>query len=249
MHVGMVLQSLGPGMQDGQEAQFGSQTFGIGGHLQKRLGYGPEQDPIDDSRVLQGQRRQFVRQGEDHMTIGNGQDLLRAGGEPLVARPAVALRAMPVAARSVFNHLMGAVVALLYVGAEGGRAARADIPESLPLLGRQYVSPAIEEFLTVLAEDIGDFQPGFRHRFRPSADYSTGCSGSASKGLGAACSRFMDTRRYLAVVRISAWPSRTWMVRRSAPASSMWVAQAWRNRCGWTGCLMRARPPASRHSA
>jgi hypothetical protein len=31
------------------------------------------------------------------------------------------------------------------------------------------------------------------------------------------------------VVRISAWPSRTWMVRRSAPASSMWVAQAWHN--------------------
>ena len=104
---------------------------------------------------------------------------------------------------------MGAVVALLYVGAEGGGAACADIAERLPLLGRQYVSPAIEELLTVLAEDIGDFQPGFRYLLRPSAEYSTGCRGSASKGLGAAWSRFSDTRRYLAVVRISAWPSRT----------------------------------------
>src|SRR3954454_3220314 len=127
---------------------------------------------------------------------------------------------------------MGAVVALPYVCAKGGGAARADIPERLPLLGRQYISPALEEFLTVLAEDIGDFQPGFRHRFRPSAEYSTPFSWSASKGLGAARNRCMDTRRYLAVVRISAWPRRTWMVRRSAPASSICVAQAWRNRCG-----------------
>src|SRR5258706_5447430 len=183
------------------------------------------------------------------MSIRNGQNLLRPGGQPLVPCPAVTLRAMPVAARSVFNRLMGAVVALLYVGAEGGGTARADIPESLPLLGRQHVSPAIEEFLTVLAEDIGDFQPGFRYLLRPSAEYSTDCSGSASKGLGSAWRRFMDTRRYLAVVRISAWPSRTWMVRRSAPASSMCVAQAWRKRCGCTRCLMPARPPAARHSA
>ena len=170
----VLFQTLGPGMQDGQEAQLGSQTFGVGGHLQKRLGDGPEQDPIDDSRVLQGERRYFVRQGEDHMAIGNGQDLLRPGGKPLVARPAVTLRAMPVAARSVFNHLMGAVVALPNVGAEDGGAACADIAESLPLLRRQYRTPAIEEFLTVLAEDISDFQPGFRHRLRPSAEYSTG---------------------------------------------------------------------------
>src|ERR1700694_202873 len=249
MHVGMDLQSLSPGVQDGQEAQFGSQTFGIGGHFQKSLCYGPEQNPIDDLRILQSQRRQFVWQSEHHMAIGNGQNFLRPLGKPLVARPAVALWAMPVTARTVFNHLMGAVIALLYVGAEGGRAARADIPESLPLLGRQYRSPAIQEFLTMLAEDIGDFTSRFRPLLRPSAEYSTDCSGSASKGLGAACSRFRDTRRYLAVVRISAWPRRTWMVRRSAPASSICVAQAWRNRCGWTRCWMPARPPAVRHSA
>ena len=143
------------------------------------------------------------------MGIGNRQNLLGLGGQPLVTCPAVALRAMPVAAGPVFNHLMGAMVALLYIGAEGGGAARADIPESLPLLGRQHVSPAIEEFLAVLAEDIGDFQSGFRYLLRPSAEYSTGCRESASNGLGAAWSRFKDTRRYLAVVRMSAWPSRT----------------------------------------
>src|SRR5215467_7746470 len=142
------------------------------------------------------------------------------------------------------------MVALLHVCAEGSSTTRADVSEGLPLLARQYMSPAIQELLTVLSEDIGDFQPMFRHRCRPfSLEPSIGCSGSASKGLRTACSRCRDTRRYLAVVRISAWPSKTWMVRRSAPASSMWVAQAWRNKCGWTECGMPALCPALQHSA
>jgi len=36
-------------------------------------------------------------------------------------------------------------------------------------LGRQHVSPAIEELLPVLSEDIGDFQPLLAHRCRPSS--------------------------------------------------------------------------------
>ena len=54
MHMRMVLQALGPGVQDGQEAQFGSETFGISGHFHKSLGYGVEQNPIDDLRVPSG---------------------------------------------------------------------------------------------------------------------------------------------------------------------------------------------------
>jgi hypothetical protein len=50
----MVLQPLGPGMEDGQEAQFGSEAFGIGSHFQNSLGCGPEQSPADDPRVVQG---------------------------------------------------------------------------------------------------------------------------------------------------------------------------------------------------
>jgi hypothetical protein len=49
------------------------------------------------------------------------------------------------------------MVALLYVCAEGSSTARADVSEGLALLGRQYMSPAIQELLPVLTEDIGDF--------------------------------------------------------------------------------------------
>jgi hypothetical protein len=52
---------------------------------------------------------------------------------------------------------MTAMITLLYLGAECGGAARADVSEGLALLWRQYMIPALQEFLTVLAEDIGDF--------------------------------------------------------------------------------------------
>jgi hypothetical protein len=68
---------------------------------------------------------------------------------------------MAVAARSVCNLLMRAMITLLHLDAERGGTARADVSECLALLWRQYVSPAIQELLTVLAEDIGDFQPVF----------------------------------------------------------------------------------------
>ena len=91
---------------------------------------------------------------------------------------------------------MGAVIALLYEFAERGRAARADVPEGFPLLGRQHVSPAVEELLPVLSEDIGDFQPMLAHRCRPlSWERSMGRNCNASKGLLAACRRFRETWR------------------------------------------------------
>ncbi len=43
---------------------------------------------------------------------------------------------------------------------------------------------------------------------------------------------------YRAVVLRWLWPSRTWMVRTSAPASSRWVAKLWRNEWGLM-CLVR----------
>jgi hypothetical protein len=64
---------------------------------------------------------------------------------------------------------MRAVITLQHVRAEFGGAACADVTENLPLLAGQNISPAVEEFLAVLAEDIGDFQPMFVHRCRPSS--------------------------------------------------------------------------------
>jgi hypothetical protein len=61
--------------------------------------------------------------------------------EPLVTRAAMALRAMAIAAGSVCNLLLAAMIALLHLRAERSSAARADVSERLALLRRKHVSP------------------------------------------------------------------------------------------------------------
>ena len=91
---------------------------------------------------------------------------------------------------------MGAVIALPQVSAEGGGSAGADVAECLALLAREHVAPAVEEFLSVPTEDIGDFQSRLAHRWRVlSTDRSMGCTCRESKGLGAACRCLVETWR------------------------------------------------------
>ena len=140
------------------------------------------------------------------------------------------------------------MIALFPASGESGGSACADVAESLALLGQEGVAPAGQEFLFVLSRDIGDFQPMLGHRCRLLPwERSMRFRCRVSKELLTDCKRCSDTFRCRAVVRLSAWPSMTWMVRRSAPASSIWVAQAWRNRSGKTGRAMPARRPALRH--
>jgi len=91
---------------------------------------------------------------------------------------------------------MPAMVTLLYLGTECGGTTGADISECPVLLGRQHMSPAIQELLTVLPEDIGDFQPMFRHRRRPSpSDAVISMTWILSSGLPVARSVRSETWR------------------------------------------------------
>jgi hypothetical protein len=96
---------------------------------------------------------------------------------------------------------MGTLVALFQVRAKSRGAARADVSECSALRGMEHMPPLPEEFLFVLAKDIGDFQPMLAHRCRPSSfEWWMGLSWRLSNGLGAACIRRVETRRYRAVV-------------------------------------------------
>ena len=48
----MVLESLRPGMKNGEKADLGSEPFGIVSHLEKRFSHGTKQNSVDDLRVL-----------------------------------------------------------------------------------------------------------------------------------------------------------------------------------------------------
>src|SRR5487761_1735276 len=151
---------------------------------------------------------------------------------------------MPVAARVVSDRLIVAAITSFEMTAERSRSASADVAQYLALLVRDYMAPALKELVLVIMEDIGHFQPMSCH-----ADLSPPWAvriirmGRSSSGLGVACSLASETCRYREVVSRSRWPSKSWMLRRSVPASSRWEAKECRSTCGLRGLL---RPNCSR---
>jgi hypothetical protein len=96
MEVGMVLQSLAPGMEDGGHAEPGAEVLGVGRDGGERLGRAAEQDGIDDDLVLEGDLSGGGWQGEDDVEIRHGKEFGLTFGEPLRTCRALALRAMPI---------------------------------------------------------------------------------------------------------------------------------------------------------
>jgi hypothetical protein len=106
----------------------------------------------------------------------------------------------------VLGELMGAVIALLQMSAEGGGSACADVAESLELLAREHVAPAVEEFLSVAAEDIGDFQSLLVHRWRVlSTESVDGLYGQGVERTGGRLQVSGGDVEIAGGVRMSAW--------------------------------------------
>ena len=167
--MGMVQQLLIPGVEHGQEAEVRSESARVGGDGQQRLRNSAEEDAVNQALILQRQGGKLLRQGENGVAIGYRQEFRRPSSQPLVTGSGLALWAVAIPAGVVGNGLVGAVVALLEVGAESGGAAGADVSEGSALRGIERLPPLPEEFLFVLAKDIGDFEPMFAHRCRPSS--------------------------------------------------------------------------------
>ena len=89
--MGMKLQSLVPGMEHAEEADLGAEMAGIASDLQQGFGAGVKQQVVDQPLVLQCERSQFPRQGEDDVDIAGGQQLPFPRLEPAQAGVALAL--------------------------------------------------------------------------------------------------------------------------------------------------------------
>jgi len=59
--MGMMLQSLIPGMEHAEEADLGAKMAGIAGNLQQSCSTGVEQQAIDQPLILQCGRSEFSR--------------------------------------------------------------------------------------------------------------------------------------------------------------------------------------------
>src|SRR5580700_1147748 len=106
--MGMMLQSLVPGMEHAEEADLGSKMPGIASDLQQSCSTGVKQQVVDQPLVLQCQRREFPRQCEDDMHVAGRQQLSFPRLEPAQAGVALALGAVPVSARVVRDGSMSA---------------------------------------------------------------------------------------------------------------------------------------------
>ncbi len=61
VHMGVMLESLIPGMKYAEEADLGSEVTGIAGDLQQSFGAGVKQQVVDQPFVLQREWGQFSR--------------------------------------------------------------------------------------------------------------------------------------------------------------------------------------------
>ena len=85
VHMGMMLQSLVPGVEHAEEADLGSKMPGIAGDLQQSRSTSVKQQVIDQPFILQGERSQFPWQGEDDVHVAGGQQLSFPRLEPVPA--------------------------------------------------------------------------------------------------------------------------------------------------------------------
>ena len=71
--MGMMGERRAPGVQHGGQADARAQMLPVGGEGSRRLGGGPEQEVVDGGLVLERDRADRSRQGEDDVTIGTGR--------------------------------------------------------------------------------------------------------------------------------------------------------------------------------
>ena len=90
---------------------------------------------------------------------------------------------------------MRTMVTFLNVAAQSGSAAGADVMEGFLLWWRQGVPPLIQEFLPVLSDDIGHFEPTFPHRrLRLSlSGVQVSRMARSSNGLWVVCTLLVET--------------------------------------------------------
>ncbi len=159
MHMGVVLEVLPPGVEDGQEADLSPEVSGIGGDVQQGLRGGPEQQVVDNPRVLQGERAESRRQGENDVEILHRKQLGGAGLDPPRRLGGLALGAVAVAARVIRDLPVSAPVARLDMPAQGRRAAAGQVDQGTALLRGEGIPVRLEEGVAMSPDDVGDLDP------------------------------------------------------------------------------------------
>src|SRR6202040_2567754 len=109
-----------------EKADVGPEVLGIGGDLLQGLGGGAEEQAVDRPGVLEGDRSDRRREGEDDVEIFDGEQLGFPVLDPFGGGGGLALGAVAVAAGVIGDLAVAAAVTLLDMSAEGGGATGGD---------------------------------------------------------------------------------------------------------------------------
>src|ERR1039457_4746155 len=163
MNMRMVLQSLSPTVQDGQDSDLCPQALGISRNGTDRFRDRPEQNAVDDLLVLVGNRGDLCRQAEDNVKILDRQEVALTVLQPPLLGQALALWAMAVAAGGLTDAHVPAPLTLLRMAAQGSRAAHLDRPHHTQLLIGERAVMRRTVSRANLAENIRHLQRRSRH--------------------------------------------------------------------------------------
>jgi len=148
----MVHEVLTPSMENTDHAHGCAEMFWVACKFCEGLGDRTEKKIVQDLAVHGDQGIEFRREGEDHMEIRNGQEVLTARLDPFLFLQGLALGAMAIPAGVIRYLHMTTVVALIFMAAQDRSSAYLDGVHDPKLLAGQPMGFSIGR--AVLTEDF-----------------------------------------------------------------------------------------------
>jgi hypothetical protein len=153
-------------MENRGDADAGAEVLWVGRDRDQGLGRSLEQQVVDDGLVLVGDIGDGRRQCEHDMIVRHRQQIGLARRQPFLCCRALALRAMPVAARVVRDLAVRALLTTRDMSAESRRAAVLDRRHHLELAEAYMAGIGPAPCRAVAAKDVRDLQRWRRHASR-----------------------------------------------------------------------------------
>jgi hypothetical protein len=148
----MIHEVLTPGVQNAGNPYRCTEMFRIICEFLDRLGDRTKEKIVHDPLVHRYQGIEFRWDGENHMEVFDGQQILTACLDPSLFPQSLAFRTVPVPAGVIRYLKMAAVVALVLMAAKGSGSAYLDGAHDPQMITGQLMGFSIRR--TVLTEDV-----------------------------------------------------------------------------------------------
>jgi hypothetical protein len=146
-----------PGVENGDEARRGSEVTAT--HVDHGLRCGLEQKGVGGARIATEERMETGRESEDLVKVRDGQQVVDLGLDPEGLVQALTLGAVSIAAGVIDGSFTSAVIASLFVSAQGRGATRGERLHHPGLVVAEW-----RKIMGVGPEDVSQFRP---HLTRP----------------------------------------------------------------------------------